>query len=54
MIYSLYDFMFLCSWLLRSWSPELEKLEADIKKIEMQLEKDGAPYTPGRNFEWKR
>ncbi len=33
---------------------ELKALDAGLKKIEQQLEKDGAPYTPGREIEWKR
>ena len=33
---------------------ELKALDEAIKKIEIQLEKDGAPYTPGREFNWNR
>ena len=32
---------------------DLKSLVASIKKIEEQLEKDGAPYTPGRLPDWK-
>ncbi len=33
---------------------ELKALENAIKAVEKQLEQDGAPYTPGREWEWKR
>ncbi|HRH02332.1 MAG TPA: glycosyl hydrolase [Bacteroidia bacterium] len=33
---------------------ELKALEASILKIEKQLEQDGAPHTPGREFNWKK
>ncbi len=32
----------------------LKTIDAEIKKIESQLEKEGAPYTPGRALEWKK
>ncbi|MBK9477810.1 MAG: glycosyl hydrolase [Bacteroidetes bacterium] len=33
---------------------ELKAIEASILKIEKQLEQDGAPHTPGRDFNWKK
>lgn len=33
---------------------ELKALEAAIKAVEKQLERDDAPYTPGREWEWKK
>jgi photosystem II stability/assembly factor-like uncharacterized protein len=33
---------------------ELKAVGEDLKKLETQLEKEGAPYTPGRMFEWKK
>lgn len=32
---------------------ELKKLDTDIKNLEQELEKNDAPYTPGRMPEWK-
>jgi photosystem II stability/assembly factor-like uncharacterized protein len=34
--------------------PELKSISEDIQKVEAVLEKNGAPYTPGRFPEWKK
>ena len=33
---------------------DLKSIETSIKQIESELEKSGAPYTPGRFPEWKK
>ena len=33
---------------------DLKSIESSIKQIESELEKSGAPYTPGRFPEWKK
>ncbi len=34
--------------------PELKSIDEEIKKVEVTLEKNGAPYTPGRLPEWRK
>ncbi len=34
--------------------PELKSIDEEIKKVEAALEKNGAPYTPGRLPEWRK
>ena len=34
--------------------PELKSIDEEIKIVEATLEKNGAPYTPGRFPEWKK
>lgn len=34
--------------------PELKSIDEEIQKVEATLEKNGAPYTPGRLPEWRK